>query len=170
MEAVNMKKPEMTRSGKTLNYRMRIEAPVEAVYEARTNLSLVPKYFHTDRVKTKSIDGDFRKGGKIKLVMEDLEGNRIESDSKFLEIEPKKRVKYEIETTHMPGKKFWIEEWGDDEKNRTVYNVRVSFNQEEDLYRMMDIGWHLSWIEYISRFGRFVEDMQHGEKVPTVGS
>lgn len=154
-----MKKPEMIRAGKELAYSLIIDAPKELVWNTRINPDLVPKYFMTDKIATKSYTSDFRVGGEAKLIMTDQKGKERTNDILYLEIKPNRRARYELLTDFLPGKKLMAEESVEDYMDGTMYKVKLDFEEAEDLYRMMDVGWHLLFREYIARFGALVEEM-----------
>ncbi len=163
-----MKKAMMTRKGKELSYNLVIDAPVDLVYEIRTDPRLVHRYFRTEDLKTKSFQSDLRIGGRLKLVLVDSRGKERVSEGMFLEVVPKSMVRYELETSAIPGKMLIVDEWLTDKGEKTDYNVRISFEEESDLYSAMDTGWHLSWVEYVTRFGRLVEAVHNEQKVPDI--
>lgn len=163
---IELEKPEMTRKGKELNYELIIDAPRDFASKTKMDANLMPKYFKTDMLWMKSFSGKIEPGEEMRMVFEDRDGNEYTSRTKFTEITPNEMAKYELETGNMPGKKIMVKESFEDYKGKTKYTVRMTFEEEEDLYKLMDIGWHLAWTEYITRFGNLVSEMLKEEKVP----
>lgn len=160
-----MKHPEIERKGRAISFNLIIDAPRNFTGNMRSDPNLLPKYFRTDSVWTKSFKGEIRPGGNIELVFEDKDGNEYTSRTNFIEVVPNERVKYEIESSLLPGKKILTTESMEDYLGRTKYVVTMIFERDEDLYKMMDIGWHLRWSEYMARFGKLVSETLREEEI-----
>lgn len=164
-----MTKPEMHRSGKELTYSLEIEAPRNMVWQLRTDTKLMPKYYKTHNISAAKVNVDMKKGGKIELVLKDEDGTEHTSTGKFTEVKPNESSNYELETHVLPGKKFNVRENFEDLGQRTRYNMKITFDQEEDMYRMMDVGWHLLISEYMTTFGKIVDEVIETGKTPPEG-
>lgn len=164
-----MTKPEMHRSGNTLTYSLEIDAPKDMVWQLRTDTKLMPKYYKTGKISAVKVSVDMREGGKIELVLKDDEGNEHTSVGKFMEIKPYESSNYELETHILPGKKFDVKEYFEEVGHKTRYNMKFTFDQEEDLYRMMDVGWHLMIAEYMTTFGKIVGEVNKTSETPPEG-
>lgn len=155
----------MTRTDKSLCYSLTINAPRDFVWKIRTNPEYLPLYFKTEELSTKSFTGDIKEGGKAKLVLEDKDGNEHITLIRFLEIDPPQSFKEELESSLNPGNKYFVRESFTGFLNKTKYLVSLMFDENEDLYKLMEAGWHLSYQEIMSHFANLVEGMIEKEGV-----
>ncbi len=163
-------KTEMNRSENELRYSLVINAPMDLVYDIRSNPRMIPRYLRTKDTKTKSFNADVKVGGKLKLTVQDSRGATYVSNGTFVEVVPKERVKYELEIPVLYGRKISVEEWGEKiSDTRTRYNVKISCDCNESLDRVMMTGWDEAWIEYINHFGKIVEAVHKERTVPDLG-
>ena len=114
----------------------------------------------TNKISTKVYVADFRVGGKAKLVMHDHNGKERTNEMVFREIKPNVRTRYDLKTDFLPGKTLAAEETFQDYMDMTMYKAKLSFPEQEDLCKMMEVGWHLLFREYVARFGAMVEEMK----------
>lgn len=149
----------MTRKEKDLNYKFVVDASKEFVWNARANPDLVPRYFRTDRILTKSYTADFREGGKSRAVIIDSEGEETIIEALFTEIKPYSRLKYEVKPYILLMDPYVVEESVEDHDGGTLYNVDFNFRKKEDLCSLIDFGWHIFFLESFARFRSLVNDM-----------
>lgn len=159
LDGIELVKPLITRMVKSLCYSLTIDAPLDFVWDIRANPEYLPLYFRTETLTNKSFTGDIKVGGKAKLVLEDEDGNEHITFIRFVEINPYDSFKEELESSLNPGNKFLVREYFKGFSNRTKYQLSLMFNENEDLYKLMESGWHLAYQEIMFRFEDLMADM-----------
>ena len=159
----------MTRTDKSLCYSITINAPREYAWEIRINPEYLPLYFKTSELSMKSFTGDVKQEGKARLVLEDEDGNEHVTLIRYLEIDPPHTFKEEVESSLNPGNKYLVRESFTGFSDKTKYLVSLMFEDNEDLFKLMEMGWHLSFQEIMANFAALMEKMMK-EKSGVKGS
>jgi uncharacterized protein YndB with AHSA1/START domain len=140
---------------KQVKFERIYDAPAAKVWDAWTDPEKLKKWWGPDNVSIPECEIDPRVGGRIYIVMEadksmgEYAGTRWPMDGKFTEVEPEKKMVYEV--------KAWAE---GDEEGTTLEQVQELTFTEEAGKTKMSLKVTLNKIG--PKAGMAVEGMQYG--------
>ncbi len=136
------------KEAKKINVSRSFNAPLELVWAAWTDASILDLWWAPKPWKTETKSMNFREGGRWHYAMVGPEGERHWCLFDYDEIEPERRYsgqdsfcdENEVLSTEMPRMR-WNNKFAANEEERTMVNVEVSFDKLEDLDKIIEMGF-----------------------------
>lgn len=126
-----------------------IDAPVEKVYKAWTDVDLLKQWFAPRPWSTPKASIDLRTGGASNITMADESGNEYPNPGQYLEVVPNKKLVFTDAYVGdwKPGAKpfMTVTLTFEDEGGKTRYIARCQHWNAEDKAAHEKMGFHEGW-------------------------
>jgi len=136
------------KANRKINVDRSFNAPLELVWAAWTDASILDLWWAPKPWKTETRSMDFREGGRWHYAMVGPEGERHWCLFDYEQIEPEKRYsgmdsfcdENQVMNNEMPRMR-WNNKFSAQDSERAVVNVEISFEKLEDLEQIIEMGF-----------------------------